>query len=72
MIVLLYSVVPHITNAIQEWVERVALIPVDGDQASPEVCIIEVIIGSKLLVALLPLCQMPGTIAACESNPFLY
>ena len=33
---------PHITNAIQEWVERVARIPVDGDQEEPEVCIIEV------------------------------
>ena len=35
-------VVPHITNAIQEWVERVAQIPVDGDAEPPEVCIIEV------------------------------
>ena len=35
-------VVPHITDAIQEWVERVAKVPVDGDNAEPEVCIIEV------------------------------
>lgn len=37
-----FAVVPHITDAIQEWVERVAKIPVDGDNATPDVCIIEV------------------------------
>lgn len=37
-----FTVVPHITDAIQEWVERVAKIPVDGDNATPDVCIIEV------------------------------
>ena len=36
------SVVPHITDAIQEWVERVARVPVDGDNQTPDVCIIEV------------------------------
>lgn len=36
------SVVPHITDAVQEWVERVAKIPVDGDNKTPEVCIVEV------------------------------
>lgn len=35
-----FIVVPHITDAIQEWVERVAKQPVKGD-AEPEVCIIE-------------------------------
>ncbi|KAJ8314884.1 hypothetical protein KUTeg_007034 [Tegillarca granosa] len=30
------QVVPHITDAIQEWVERVAKIPVDGDNKTPE------------------------------------
>lgn len=34
------SVVPHITDAIQEWVERVAQQPVKGN-VKPEVCIIE-------------------------------
>lgn len=33
-------VVPHITDAIQEWVERVAQQPVKGN-VKPEVCIIE-------------------------------
>lgn len=34
--------VPHVTDAIQEWVERVARIPVDGDEQVPNVCVIEV------------------------------
>ncbi len=42
MLISYFSVVPHITNAIQEWVERVAQIPVDGENKTPEVCIIEV------------------------------
>ena len=35
------KVIPHITDAIQEWIERVALIPVDGREGRPEVCIVE-------------------------------
>lgn len=35
------QVVPHITDAIQEWVTKVAQIPVDGDNITPDVCIIE-------------------------------
>lgn len=34
------QVVPHITDAIQEWVERVAQQPVKGD-SQPQVCIVE-------------------------------
>lgn len=37
-----FSVVPHITDAIQDWVERVSKIPVDGDHQTPEVVIVEV------------------------------
>lgn len=33
--------VPHITDAIQEWIERVSLIPVDGKEGSADVCVIE-------------------------------
>lgn len=33
--------VPHITNAIQDWIERVAKMPVDESGAEPDVCIIE-------------------------------
>jgi len=35
------KVVPHITNAIQEWIERVAMIPVDGKEGPADVCVIE-------------------------------
>ncbi|KOB74172.1 CTP synthase, partial [Operophtera brumata] len=35
------QVIPHITDAIQEWVQRVARIPVTADGAAPRVCIIE-------------------------------
>ncbi|KAL3273042.1 hypothetical protein HHI36_014498 [Cryptolaemus montrouzieri] len=35
------QVVPHITDEIQEWVERVAQIPVSVEGKPPEVCIIE-------------------------------
>jgi len=37
-----FVVVPHITNAIQEWVERVSKVPVDGLDGEPDVCIVEV------------------------------
>ncbi len=39
---IIYIVVPHITDAIQEWVERVARISVDEDNTEPDICIIEV------------------------------
>ncbi|GKE32537.1 CTP synthase-like protein, partial [Tanacetum coccineum] len=35
------QVVPHITNAIQDSIERVAAIPVDRKEGSPDVCVIE-------------------------------
>uniref|UniRef100_A0A0P4VTV7 CTP synthase n=1 Tax=Scylla olivacea TaxID=85551 RepID=A0A0P4VTV7_SCYOL len=49
------QVVPHITDAIQEWVETVAHRPVDGEMAEPEVCIIE----------------LGGTIGDIEGMPFV-
>lgn len=33
------QVVPHITDAIQEWIERVSKIPVDESGEEPDVCI---------------------------------
>lgn len=38
----LSSVVPHITDAIQEWVMKQARVSVDDDDVEPEVCVIEV------------------------------
>jgi len=36
------QVIPHVTDAIQEWIERVAHISVDGAQGAPDICLIEV------------------------------
>ncbi|KAF9108673.1 CTP synthase ura7 [Mortierella sp. AM989] len=49
------QVVPHITDAIQDWVERVATIPVDDTGEEPDVCIIE----------------LGGTVGDIESAPFI-
>ncbi|RWR96209.1 CTP synthase-like protein isoform X1 [Cinnamomum micranthum f. kanehirae] len=49
------QVVPHITDAIQEWIERVAMIPVDGMEGPADVCVIE----------------LGGTIGDIESMPFI-
>uniref|UniRef100_A0A1D1XJY7 CTP synthase n=1 Tax=Anthurium amnicola TaxID=1678845 RepID=A0A1D1XJY7_9ARAE len=49
------QVVPHITDAIQEWIERVAMIPVDGKEGPADVCVIE----------------LGGTIGDIESMPFI-
>ncbi len=49
------QVVPHITGEIQDWIERVAHTPVDGNGASPDVCVIE----------------LGGTVGDIESAPFV-
>ncbi|KAK9451792.1 CTP synthase N-terminus-domain-containing protein [Limtongia smithiae] len=49
------QVVPHITNAIQDWIERVAKIPVDDSDEEPDVCIVE----------------LGGTVGDIESAPFV-
>lgn len=36
------QIVPHVTNAIQDWIERVSKIPVDDTGEEPDVCIVEV------------------------------
>lgn len=35
------QVVPHVTDTIMDWIERVAKIPVDGRPGAPDICIIE-------------------------------
>ncbi|CAL4909639.1 unnamed protein product [Urochloa decumbens] len=49
------QVVPHITDEIQEWIERVAMNPVDGTEEAADVCVIE----------------LGGTIGDIESMPFI-
>lgn len=58
------QVVPHLTNAIQDWVEEVANIPVpdtsarnshsSGGQQKPEVCVIEVMSETRQNLSLFP------------------
>lgn len=47
--------VPHVTNAIKDWIRRVASVPVDGSDDEPDVCIIE----------------LGGTVGDIESMPFV-
>ncbi|MDC0212347.1 CTP synthase (glutamine hydrolyzing) [Euryarchaeota archaeon] len=49
------QVVPHITNEIQDWIERVAHVPADGSDDTPDACIIE----------------LGGTVGDIESAPFI-
>ena len=49
------QVVPHLTDAVQDWIERVAKIPVDATKEEPDVCIIE----------------LGGTVGDIESGPFI-
>lgn len=49
------QVVPHITDAIQDWIQRVAARPVDGQDGVPHVCVIE----------------LGGTVGDIESAPFV-
>lgn len=49
------QVVPHLTNATQDWIEKVARIAVDDTNEQPDVCIIE----------------LGGTVGDIESAPFI-
>ncbi|CAM8987783.1 hypothetical protein QQ045_006125 [Rhodiola kirilowii] len=49
------QVVPHITDAIRDWIESVAQIPVDGKEGPADVCVIE----------------LGGTVGDIESMPFI-
>lgn len=49
------QVVPHVTDEIQNWIERVAQIPADGSLQTPDVCVIE----------------LGGTVGDIESAPYI-
>ena len=49
------QVIPHLTDATQEWIERVAKVPVDETNERPDACIIE----------------LGGTVGDIESGPFV-
>ena len=49
------QVIPHITDEIQNWIERVAHMPADGMEGAPDACIIE----------------LGGTVGDIESAPYI-
>jgi len=49
------QVVPHVTDAIMDWIERVAHVPTDGLDGPPDMCVIE----------------LGGTVGDIESMPFI-
>ncbi|XP_020550643.1 CTP synthase isoform X1 [Sesamum indicum] len=49
------QVVPHVTDAIKNWIESVSAIPVDGKEGPADVCVIE----------------LGGTVGDIESMPFI-
>ncbi|KAF9059325.1 CTP synthase N-terminus-domain-containing protein [Rhodocollybia butyracea] len=49
------QIVPHVTNEIQDWIERVSKIPVDETGEEPDICIVE----------------LGGTVGDIESAPFV-
>ncbi len=49
------QVIPHITNEIQEWIERVSHVSSDGGDGPPDACVIE----------------LGGTVGDIESAPFV-
>lgn len=49
------QVIPHITDAVQNWIEDVAMRPTDGSDQTPDACVIE----------------LGGTVGDIESAPFI-
>ncbi|RJU89618.1 MAG: CTP synthase (glutamine hydrolyzing) [Candidatus Poseidoniales archaeon] len=49
------QVIPHVTDAIQDWLEEVAHRPADGSDQTPDACIIE----------------LGGTVGDIESSPYV-
>ena len=49
------QVIPHITDAVMEWIEDVASKPADGSDQTPDACIIE----------------LGGTVGDIESSPYI-
>ena len=49
------QVIPHITNEIQDWIERVSILPTNDSGDAPDACVIE----------------LGGTVGDIESSPFV-
>ena len=66
------QIVPHVTNAIQDWIERVSKIPVDETGEEPDVCIVEVCLSPFAFAAsVLTILKLGGTVGDIESAPFI-
>lgn len=63
-----FKVVPHITDAIQAWIERVAHVPVDGKEGPADVCVIE--LGGT--IGTLPCLILPFLTSSQMSGFFIY
>ena len=68
---------PHITGAIQDWVERVSKIPVDETGDEPDICIVEVRLRARVSPYISRsspdpcVTQLGGTVGDIESAPFV-
>ena len=49
------QVIPHVTDAVQDWIEEISSVPADGTGEKPEACVIE----------------LGGTVGDIESSPFI-
>tara|TARA_B100000212_G_scaffold132573_2_gene99472 strand:+ start:2432 stop:4048 length:1617 start_codon:yes stop_codon:yes gene_type:complete len=49
------QVIPHVTDAVQDWIEEISSVPADGTGKKPEACVIE----------------LGGTVGDIESSPFI-
>ena len=49
------QVIPHVTDAVQDWIERIAAVSADGTGETPDACVIE----------------LGGTVGDIESSPFI-
>ena len=64
------QVVPHITDAIHEWIEHVSLISVDGSEGPSYVCVIEQggTIGKDNFVCWVVVFLVYATFTTCYSH----
>ncbi|EMP25686.1 CTP synthase 2 [Chelonia mydas] len=62
------QVVPHITDAVQEWVMNQAKVPVDSDKKEPQICVIEASMKFPISADVI---HGGGTIGDIEGMPFV-
>lgn len=65
------QIVPHLTNAVQDWIERVSKVPVDETGEEPDVCIVEVSQSSYNMSFSAESSKLGGTVGDIESAPFI-